>query len=364
LRSGPHFRVWIWVLPLAAILRDACAHARGGLGTYFGVSWISWGAFLGLASLIVQAVHAFFATRSARRMHLRTFYAGSVFPLLALVVGYSVPLNLWLRPKTWDPFLLAFDGSLGFQPSFVLGRILSKSVLAWNWTTVVYYALPLSGALLYAEHRVRGRQPVAVLPLLLSFIIVGFAQYGVYPAVGPVHAFADIYPWQSGAAREILLQPMAIAHDPRNCMPSLHFGAALLVWWNSRIWPIWGRLLAGIFLLATAFSTLALGEHYLVDLVVAFPFTLAFQAGWTVSVPLRSRPRSVPMAVGVGLTVLWLILLRYAIPMFESSIVVTWAAALVTVGWSVVLRSKLAVEAEGALHMPASSSRLQAEHVW
>jgi hypothetical protein len=190
---------------------------------------------------------------------------------------------------------------------------------------------------------------VAILALLLSFMIIGFAQYGVYPAVGPAHAFHDFYPWKSVALNGIALQPMSVGRDPRNCMPSLHFGAALLVWWNSRIWPWWGRALAGIFLLATAFSTLALGEHYLADLVVAFPFALVFQAGWTKGIPLASKARYVPIIVGGTLTVVWLVLLRYAIPMFELSVAGTWAWVLIAVGWSIALESRLAA----AVNVPA-----------
>jgi len=337
---------WLWTLPVAAVMRMACARAMGGLGTYFGVGWVSWGTFLGIATLMVLVVQVIRTPGDRRRSYVRTFYAGSVFPLLAMVVGWSVPLNLWLRPKTWDAFLLAFDGALGFQPSFVLGKILARNHEAWGWTTVVYYALPLAGAMLYGAYRMGERQRVAILALLLSFMIIGFAQYGVYPATGPAHAFRDLYPWKSPLLREIALQPMAVAADPRNCMPSLHFGAALLVWWNSRIWPSWGRMLAALFLLATAFSTLALGEHYLADLVVVFPFALAFQAAWTKAMPLASKPRYLPLIAGSVLTVMWLVLLRYAIPMFELSVVGTWASVLLTVGWSIILEAKLAAAAQ------------------
>jgi hypothetical protein len=339
--TRPARKVWLWVLPIAAATRAACARAMGGFGTYFGVGWISWGTFLGIASLLVLVIQAIRAQPDRRRNYIRTFYAGSVFPLLAMVTGYSIPLNLWLRPKTLDSFLLAFDGALGFQPSFLLGKILLRSQEGWGWTTVVYYALPLSGAILYASYRMRPRQPVAVLALLLSFMIIGFAQYGVYPAVGPAHAFREFYPWESPSLSGLALQPMTVGRDPRNCMPSLHFGAALLVWWNSWIWPLWGRALAGVFLLATAFSTLALGEHYLADLVVAFPFTLIFQAAWTTGVPLASKARYLSLIVGGALTVMWLVLLRYAIPMFELSLAGTWALVLITVASSTALEVRL-----------------------
>jgi hypothetical protein len=344
--TRPPRRALLWLGVIAALMRWGCAALMGGLGNYFGVAWISWGAFLGLASLVVLLVQAIFPRGDERRSHTRTFYAGSVFPLLGMAVGIYFPLNVRLSPKTLDSFLLAFDGSLGFQPSFVLGRIVARSHALWNWTTLVYYAVPFAASVLYAAHRVRKQQPIPVLPLLLSFMIAGVAQYGIFPAVGPAHAFSEFYPWNSPRLGGILLQPMIVGSEPRNCIPSLHFGTALLVWWNSRIWPTWARAVALLFLFATAFSTLAMGEHYLVDLVVAFPFALVFQALWTKTVPLNLNVRFLPAVVGIGLYLAWLFALRYGIPFFEKSSSWSWAALVLTVGFSILLEGRLAATAK------------------
>ena len=109
---------------------------------------------------------------------------------------------------------------------------------------------------------------------------------------------------------------MTVPDFARNCMPSLHLASALAVWWNSRLWARWGRMLAGLFLCATIFATLALGEHYLVDLVVAVPFTMALQAAWTVAVPLEESRRRLPVIIGAVLTALWITLLRYGLSLF------------------------------------------------
>jgi hypothetical protein len=56
----------------------------------------------------------------------------------------------------------------------------------------------------------------------------------------------------------------------------MHFGWALLVFWNLR-----GRVLkicAYIFAGLTALATVGLGEHYCVDLLVAIPFCFIVQA--------------------------------------------------------------------------------------
>jgi hypothetical protein len=336
------------VLIIAGCTRILCIRMNGGVGDYYGVRWISWGAFLGIAVLIVLAGQVVWSRGAAEKSYLRTFYSGAVFPMLALVDGYSVPLNIWLRPKTYDAFLLAFDGSLGFQPSFMLGQFLLQNPTARNLTTIVYYALPLTVGIVYASDRMRIQKPVAILVLFLTFTILGFAQYSVYPAVGPRHAFAGMYPQAPPSLAEIVLQPMAVPDSPRNCMPSLHLGGALLVWWNSRHWPWWGRLLVGLFVLATAFATLALGEHYLADLIVVFPFALIFQSACTTSLPWSERVRRNSFYIGIFLTVLWLFLLRFGVQLFAASLFFPWGLLLVTVVWSMMLERDLAAAALGS----------------
>ena len=67
-----------------------------------------------------------------------------------MLIAYTVPLTIWLRHRTYDALLLAFDGSLGVQPSFLFGRLLPSRSNYWGLTTVVYYALPVG-----RFHRVR-----------------------------------------------------------------------------------------------------------------------------------------------------------------------------------------------------------------
>jgi hypothetical protein len=216
--TRPSRPAWLAVLIVAVGLRSACIRLMGRLGTYYGVWWISWGAFLGIASLIVLATQIARLPAQLpdpnRKSRRQTFYAGAVFPLCSLLIGYTVPLTTWLRPKTYDALLLAFDGRLGFQPSFVLGRLLHEGSDAWGLTTVVYYALPLAVCILYASHLVSNRaakpQPVPMLALFLSLMLVGFALYGIYPAVGPKHAFGELYPRNPPALAQIAIQAMTV----------------------------------------------------------------------------------------------------------------------------------------------------------
>jgi hypothetical protein len=309
--------------------------ATGGLGAYYGVWWISWGAFLGIASLLILSVQIVFSDRPDRKTLRQTFYAASVFPLCSMLIGYALPLTIRLRPRTLDAFLLTFDGSLGFQPSFSLGRFLASHPALWGLTTVVYYAMPIGAAFLYGAYRVRTRQPVAVLALFLTLMAAGLLEYVIFPAVGPGYAFRQSYPFKlpdlaalaMGSAAGLLTTPVGA----RNCMPSLHLAGALIVWWNSRIWPRWGRLLAFAFLLGTVVSTLGLGEHYVADLAAAFPFALMVQAGWTRVPDSARQTRQAALWLGCVLTLAWLVLLRYGLQVFQISAVIPWGLIILTV---------------------------------
>lgn len=77
--------------------------------------------------------------------------------------------------------------------------------------------------------------------------------YLLVPAAGPAYA---------GQANAL-----------RNCMPSLHLTWAALLWIDARKAGLRRGLL--IFMGMTAIATLATGEHYVLDLIAAVPFTWA-----------------------------------------------------------------------------------------
>jgi len=89
--------------------------------------------------------------------------------------------------------------------------------------------------------------------------------------------------------------------------------------------------------------------------VVALPFTLIFQAAWTVSVPLPQSIRRTPLVVGTMLTLAWYISLRYGLRLFLISPVLAWGLILLTVGWCLVLEKKLSAAARTGELLPAQA---------
>src|SRR5207249_279782 len=92
-------------------------------------------------------------------------------------------------------FLYAFDGSLGFQPSFLLGRMLYYHAGLAEPVQTLYFAIALPIALVYATQRRRGYAlGYKILPLLMAASAGGYLLYFVLPATGPVYEFAGQFP--------------------------------------------------------------------------------------------------------------------------------------------------------------------------
>jgi hypothetical protein len=265
-----------------------------------------------------------------------------------VLLGFPLRLTIAMHPKTYDYFLYAFDASLGWQPSFWMGRAFQAHAPLRLASAITYDIILIVIACFYfAQIAGRKRFQVDVIKLFLGTLFVGTMLYHLCPAAGPIYAFGKAFPLHEPDISSILSQTILLNHGPRNAMPSLHLACALLVWWNSRPWGNWGRVLAGAFLLLTTFATLGLGEHYLIDLVVAVPFSVAVSAACTGSVPMQSIERRLALAGGGLLTLVWLLLFRSAVKWAPGFSIVSWLLVLGTLGISIVLQHRLSKVAAG-----------------
>lgn len=312
--------------------------------------------FLGLVSFLVLALCAIWA-KSDERKQLQSILipaAGFAF----FVLGTSKLLNLasLIFPKTMDVYAYCFDASLGFQPSFVVGKWFQDYALVGMLGRGFYYALPAAMALAYAAYlRVKKNTPLFLLEVFMAAGLLGYFLYLAFPAAGPVYLVGPHFPGSPipfSTLRSLVsrgMEPRMVLMSQevcRNAMPSLHMAWALLMAFNCRPFPRWVRALAYFFVFTTFLGTLGTGEHYLIDLVVAFPFSVAVQALCTRSLPLKSPARLVPLVGGSALTVVWFIVLRFGTRVFFAwTPLVPWvciAATLVpTFLW---MRQILAIE--------------------
>ena len=261
------------------------------------------GAFLGFGSIAVLAVQAMRSTGEQRKRKRAALTAALLSPVAFILVGFPLRLSIVLHPKTHVYFLYHFDASLGFQPSFLIGRLFEAIPALRLACSVAYDVILLVIAGFYVGQIVGKKHfQVDVVKVFLGTLFFGTMLYNACPAAGPVYAFGKGFPSNEPPAAQVVMQPVEMPHGPRNAMPSLHFACALLVWWNSRTWRWWGRALAWLFFALTALATLGLGEHYFVDLVVALPFTVAMTAAAMPLVPMESIERRLALFGGGALT--------------------------------------------------------------
>jgi hypothetical protein len=258
---------------------------------------------------------------------------------------------------TYDHYLYAFDGSLGFQPSFWAGRLVAVTPAVSDFSRTLYEALPV---FLMTAYVIAERQSSAKALRLFVFIVLvgvcGAACYVVFPAVGAYWLFARSFPWHPPALNAVPVAPTYIAAAvARNCMPSLHTAWALVVFWAagkcSRPWRTALRALLAIMLLQT------LVFHYLADMIVAVPFTLALYAITQGEVPWSAPERRAAAGFGFLAVAVWLVALRWGTGLFLTSLIVPWAATLLTVIPGVGLWRRLDRAASNPVKDPARQAR-------
>jgi hypothetical protein len=365
LRVRPDWRDALAIVGLTAVLA----------GIDFGVlhypqKLVAWLSFAGVSSFMVMGARAIWGEdREARKMLL---YA-SVPALLFVASDYFASTMLeWTsaaHPKTLDLYLLSFDYSLGVELASSAGRWYAMNSWVHIPSLIVYVGLAIPITVVYAGRLVRFKEKA--LPAMLAFLVtgpIGILFYNLFPACGPHALFQNgfpFHPFPMAQASRLLLEPLAVA-GPRNAIPSLHMGWALLAWWYSRGLSVTERGIALVFLVVTAFATLGTGEHWFVDLIVAFPFALMIQGLSSYNLSWKDTRRLGAFAFGLFATLAWLGMLRYGGKIFWTSPLVPWALAVGTVALTVIRQMKLdqaSDSAAGQEEQPQSSVRVAAERV-
>jgi hypothetical protein len=301
-------------------------------------------SFAGLAAFAALGTHAIWAEGEERKLLLYGFVPIVLFVGSEWMASTLLDITERLHPKTFDLYLYSFDSSLRVPISFLVGQTLSRWPWLWQVSLIFYIALPLPLALVYAAHLRRTKRNA--LAVMIAFLVtgpLGVMFYNMLPACGPGHLFGGAFPWHplvAADARRLRIVPVLLK-GARNAIPSLHMTWVLLVWWNSKGLPRWVRGIALAFVWFTVLATLGTGEHYFVDLVVAFPFSLMVQALCSYSLPFRSGERRTAFLFGTFVTLVWLALLSYATPLFWISPVIPWAMIVATVSSSVFFWHRL-----------------------
>jgi hypothetical protein len=350
-----------------AILTGACALLLAAIDfhvLHYPPRLMAWLSFLGISSLFVLGV----ACVTAKSPERKTLLFAWIPAVLFLASDwFATNMLVWvseIHPKTLDLYLLSFDASLRIQLSFAVGQIFDS--VRWLHATglTVYMGLAIPITMVYAGRLARfGTKSFSAM---LAFLItgpVGIAFYAIFPACGPAHMAHGYFPFHPISVSEtsrLLLEPIAIV-GARNAIPSLHMAWTLLAWWYSRGLSWIERAIALTFLVFTAVATLGTGEHYFVDLVVAFPFALMIQALCEYQVSWKDGRRLQAACIGLATVLTWLAALRFANRLFWISPVIPWAMVAGTLAVVEIRRRELRMAAERQPQMPRPAVELVPE---
>jgi len=301
-------------------------------------------AYLGIASLALLGTRSIWSEGEERKLLLWGFVPGVLFVGFGWLTPPLLTYGEIAHPKVLDLYLYSFDCSLRFQPSFLLGVVFLKTPLLKAISYFFYLGLSIPIALVYVEQLLCNRK--AALPIMLALLYcgpIGAIFYGIFPALGPVHLFQTDFPLHPLAisdAKRLFLEPIVLKGF-RNAIPSLHMAWVLLTWWYSHGLRWWSRAIIFAFVVFTVLATLGSGEHYLIDLVVAFPFVVMIQGIFAFSIPWKSPDRLSAILGGLALVLAWLALLRFTSHFFWLSPLIPWVLAIATVFLSVIQQRRL-----------------------
>jgi hypothetical protein len=167
--------------------------------------------------------------------------------------------------------------------------------------------------------------------------------------VGPIHIFVSQFPWKpipTDQVTRLLIEPIAVP-GLRNCMPSLHMSWVLLAWWYSRGLSVWERGIAMAFVVFTVFATMGTGEHYLIDLVVAFPFAVFLRGVCAIGLRWNDRARVMAVGYGFSLTLVWIAALRFGLKIFWITPVLPWFSCVLTAASAIFVQKRLEAATDG-----------------
>lgn len=220
-----------------------------------------------LIIMLVAAVRGLLIPRDQWRTNWMMIAAALQVPLQIFVVQVLSGLSL-LRPLKYDLYLYRVDALFG-QPSFALGAFARRHLwfadtMILTYSQLVIMMMVALAAQLWTKPK---REAVQALVAFAITFPAAVPFYLLLPVCGPVFAFTEF------PSRPIEVTPhlVSLAAAP-NGFPSIHMASALLVFWYLRgSW--WGKIAGGGFAILTALATMAIGQHYFVDLIFAVPYT-------------------------------------------------------------------------------------------
>jgi hypothetical protein len=318
--------------------------------------WLNGGCvLLGMSSFAVLGVHAIWAPKKDRLALLCAFVLGALSIGSQYMGIVLLDATVKMHPKVFDLYLFSFDSSLRVQTSFALGRLLSAHPWLGSTCQFFYTWLQLPVSLIFAAKLREGMLRQNLHPAIavgIAFLVtgpIGVVFYNLLPACGPLFLFGSEFPFHPPVITEVMhhkVEALLIPEYWRNAIPSLHLAWVLLVWWCSRKLELWIRAIAFAFLAFTALATLGLGQHYFVDLVVAYPFAVMVLALCSYTIPFDNQARRGAFLWGIFATLVWFGMLSFTTSLFWITPIFPWFLVIATVLITVVVQRRLQIALE------------------
>src|SRR4051812_15324273 len=193
------FSVLLMYLAARPRLKDLVAIAVLGPAFVALHLWLWFGALyqphpilvlagLGVATFLVLLLRAVWSEEEERSEVLQILMPAAVLTVLLFCTHNLLNLaGLW-TPKTLDLYTLSFDGSMGWQPSFWMGRMFREHEWLGTLGNGAYYAILIamgSSYVLYARRKPEGISRYFMLEAFFGAGILGFVFYQLFPAAGP-----------------------------------------------------------------------------------------------------------------------------------------------------------------------------------
>ncbi len=234
----------------------------------FHAVWLQYPLVPAVALILMACCVYALSYGSSRRLNLLMAAVTLTIPGQILAALGAVSADR-LRPYKLDLYIYEIDKLLGVQASFALGRMVLGHSSTIVLLALTYQLLPLAMVAIFAGYlRHRPEQEAwSVVSVFLLNLALSVPFYLLCPVCGPAYAFPGFSALPAGP-----VVPHPILLDaPANGVPSIHFSTAVLILWYGRKLPF-GRSIGVVYAVLTAVSTLASGEHYLFDLLVAVPY--------------------------------------------------------------------------------------------
>jgi predicted membrane-bound spermidine synthase len=270
-------------------------------------------------------------TEAAIRKKLIIFY---IFTSLLQFNIYSVlDLTTLLHPISLDAIAYHIDATFGFLPSVLVAKVYASH----QWFAIVlkrcYDWIPGLFVILFAlQIRQKQTPPADILFVWAVSIVACLFAYHLCPISGPHYLFGSAFPNSMPDVSKLINEGTLATAAFRNGFPSMHMGACLMLVFNARYQK--SRILNLLMYLATiltVLATLGTGEHYLIDLIVSFPFIVAIQSYCT-RISLAGRKVQLQAIwTGISIWLIWVLLVRYGLILFQVIPGFTWVVSALTI---------------------------------